>query len=238
VKFAGRPRVIVNFAMTVDGKVSTRKFTPTGFTGSADKRRLRGIRALGDALLVGAATVAADSMAMGLSDGGLQKARIRRGQAPEPLRVLLTNSGKLNLKWKVFANSRTPLVIFAGRRISSATRNSLPDFCDLWVFERETVSMASVLEILAEDYGIRTLVCEGGPRVFRSLASEGAVDELFLTIAPRIFAGSTAPTLTGNPSDFLPKGLQLRLISGRVVQDEWHGHYSIAKKNMRCVVFD
>ena len=62
-----RPRVIANFALTADGKVSTRNFTDTTFTSPSDKRRLKEIRALGDALLVGGRTVAADTMSLGLS---------------------------------------------------------------------------------------------------------------------------------------------------------------------------
>lgn len=231
MKRNNRPRVLVNFAITADGKVSTRKFTPTGFTNPADKRRLREIRSLGDGLLAGASTVATDSMAMGLTDISLQQARQQRGQSREPMRVLVSNSGKLDLRWKVFANARTPLIIFSTTRMPAAIRQKFPNFCDLWLFDEAAVPMTWVLRILCSDYGLKTLVCEGGPRLFRSLATEGAIDELFLTIAPCIFGGSAAPTLSGIPAAHLPHPTRFRLISGQSIEGEWYGHFSAVQKN-------
>ena len=63
-----RPRIILNFAITVDGKVSTAKQTPSGFTSAFDKHRLLEIRSLGDALMVGKNTLQIDQMSMGLPD--------------------------------------------------------------------------------------------------------------------------------------------------------------------------
>ena len=65
-----RPRVILNFAATTDGKVSTAQQTPSGFTSAFDKHRLLEIRALGDALMVGRNTLQIDRMSMGLPDEG------------------------------------------------------------------------------------------------------------------------------------------------------------------------
>jgi riboflavin biosynthesis pyrimidine reductase len=61
-----RPFVTANFAMTWDGRVSTRRFTPTNFTSKRDKHRLLEIRATADAVLVGVSTIVADNMAMGM----------------------------------------------------------------------------------------------------------------------------------------------------------------------------
>jgi hypothetical protein len=59
-----------------------------------------------------------------------------------------------------------------------------------------------MLATLRADYGVRRVVCEGGPRLFRALLEEQLVDELHLTLAPRIFGGAGAPTLTGLAGDF------------------------------------
>jgi 5-amino-6-(5-phosphoribosylamino)uracil reductase/2,5-diamino-6-(ribosylamino)-4(3H)-pyrimidinone 5'-phosphate reductase len=68
-----------------------------------------------------------------------------------------------------------------------------------------------MLRILRSHYRVRTVVCEGGPRLFRALLEIGAVDELRLTWTPRIFGGAGAPTLTGIPDGFLPKTIRSRL---------------------------
>ena len=93
IKSTKRPRVIANFALTADGKVSTRNLTPTGFTSKTDKRRLLEIRSLGDAVLAGARTVKTDRMSMRITAEDLRKRRSSLGKPPEPLRVIVTNSG-------------------------------------------------------------------------------------------------------------------------------------------------
>jgi riboflavin-specific deaminase-like protein len=207
-----RPRVIANFAITADGKVSTRRHTPTGFTQPADKRRLQEIRALGDALLVGAATVAADTMTMRLSAKDLRSQREAAGRSPEPLRVIVTNRGNLDLRSGVFREGGAPRVVFSTRRMTEKIQARLAPLADLWLFESETVDLSATLQILRGDYRVRTLVCEGGPTLFRSLLEIGAVDELRLTWASAIFGGAKAPTLTGLPGAFLPRTAQARLV--------------------------
>lgn len=206
-----RPRVIANFALTADGKVSTRNFTPTGFTSPVDKRRLQEIRALGDALLVGGRTVAADTMSMGLSAADLREYRIAQGRAPEPLRVIASNGGALDPQGKVFQKKSRPPVVFSTRRMSVQKQATLSPLCDLWLFPGETVPLEALLDILRRDYAVRTVICEGGPSLFHSLLEIGAIDELRLTWCPLIFGGAGAPTVTGLPGDFLTTIRRARL---------------------------
>lgn len=205
------PRVIANFAITADGKVSTRNFTPTSFTGPKDKGRLREIRASGDAVLVGANTVTNDQMSMGLSSPVLKKKRQLAGQSREPLRVIVSNRGNIAPHWKVFKKGSAPVIVFSTQKMSGKTREWLAPRADLWLFEQSPVDLAEMLSILRKDYGVRTLVCEGGPSLFRSLLELGAVNELRLTWAPLVFGGEKAPTLTGLPGKFLTKTIGARL---------------------------
>ena len=83
-----RPFVTANFAVTADGRISTRNHTPSDFSSAADKRRLLEIRAACDAVLVGARTLAADTMTLGLPAEDLRAARRERGLPEMPLRVI------------------------------------------------------------------------------------------------------------------------------------------------------
>lgn len=222
-----RPRVIANFALSADGKVSTRKFVPTGFTSPTDKRRLQEIRSRGDALLAGAATVRTDHMSMRLTDPALRQERLVRGQTPEPLRVMVSNRGNLDRKGKVFASAEPPLVVFSTGLMPDPMRSWLSRRADLWLFEGKTVALAAMLSILRKDYDVRTLVCEGGPTLFRALLEIGAVDELYLTWAPVVFGGAGAPTLTGPPGSFLPETVTAKLLKMDVAEDECFLHYRI-----------
>jgi len=207
-----RPYVIANFAITADGKVSTRNHTPTGFTSAEDKRRLQLIRSMGDALLAGASTVGTDRMSMGLSAEDLRAERIARGKAAEPLRVIVSRSGRIDPGWKVFQPRERPPLIFTTTAISNTLRTRLAGLADLWILKGQGLDLSRVLAILREDFGVRKLVCEGGPSLFRSLAEIGAVDELRLTWAPLVFGGAEAPGVTGLPGAFLPKSLPMRLV--------------------------
>ena len=207
---AGWPRVIANFALTADGKISTRSFTPTGFTSKADKRRLQEIRCLGDALLAGARTISTDRMSMGISASDLRERRKAIGLPAEPLRVIVSNSGGIDPHWKVFQTVGSQVIAFSTQRMPQRLRASIARRADLWIFNSPKVDLAAMLRILRRHYRVRTLVCEGGPRLFRALLEIGAVDELRLTWTPLIFGGVGAPTLTGIPeripaqNDLLP----------------------------------
>ncbi len=222
-----RPRVIANFALTADGKVSTRNLTPTGFTSKADKRRLLEIRSLGDAVLAGASTVKTDGMSMRIPAEDLRTLRCSRGRPPEPLRVIVTNSGAIDISWKVFQTPGPTILVFSSARMSQAARASVAQHADLWIFSAHEVDLAAMLQILRTDYEVRTIVCEGGPRLFRNLLEIGAVDELHLTWAPLIFGGAKAPTLTGIPDKFLPASISCRLKEMRVQGDECFLTYSL-----------
>ena len=63
-----RPFVAVTFAMTVDGKITTKNYSPVDFTSREDKTHLLRQRALGDAVLIGHSTLKHDNVRLGLPD--------------------------------------------------------------------------------------------------------------------------------------------------------------------------
>ena len=165
-----RPVVIVNFAITADGKISTRNRTPSLFTSPRDKRNLLRIRAEADAILVGRATVASDTMTMGLPDARLRAQRLGRGQPAFPLRVIVTNSGRLSADLRVFHAKAGPLVIFTTAKMSRAAEQRCQALgARIIRHPRESVKLSRMLRELRRDYGVQSLVCEGGAALFRSL---------------------------------------------------------------------
>lgn len=227
---SSRPRVAMNFAITADGKVSTRRRTPARFTSPKDKRRLSEIRSEMDAVLAGAATVALDRMSMGISAGDLREKRRGQGRPPVPLRVIVSNSGKIDPAAKVFENQQSPLLVFSTSRMPARLRERLASLCDLWIFDAGKLDLRRVLEILGADYGVKSLVCEGGPTLSRALLEAGLVDELRLTIAPVLFGGSQAPTLTGIPGDFLSSVTQGKLRRMQVAEGECYLTYTFPRR--------
>jgi len=224
-----RPFVTVNFALTWDGRISTRRGTPADFSSKADKRRLVEIRAQCDAVLVSAKTVAADNMSMGLPDDALRAARIARGQREHPLRVLLTNSGRIDPALRLFTKTFSPIVIFSTTRMPARTRAALAGKADVWLHESASVNLVAMMATLRTDYGVKRLVCEGGAQVFRALLTAGLVDELHTTLCPRIFGGESAPTLTGLAGPFLPASIPLTLKKMEVVGGECFLRYRVGR---------
>jgi len=70
------------------------------------------------------------------------------------------------------------------------------------------VDLAALLRTLREE-GVRALLCEGGPRLHASLQAAGLVDELFLTIAPKLSGGELAPRIVEGE---LPAVAELELL--------------------------
>ncbi len=220
-----RPRIIVNFAVTIDGKVSPVTAAPSRFTSAYDKRRLLEIRSLGEALMVGRNTVQIDNMSMGLPDEDLRLARIQRGQSEYPLRVIISNSGNLSSDLNIFNHRFSPIVVYSTTRMPTSIQSALQCRTTLHLTDEDRLSLHEVLNDLYETHRVRTLVCEGGPLLAKGLAEIDAIDELFVTIAPVLFGGAGAPGILGKPGTFLPSSRVYQLASMKVEAAECYLHY-------------
>jgi riboflavin-specific deaminase-like protein len=207
-----RPSVTLHLAITADGKVSTAKYTPARFTSASDKQRLLEVRALGDAVLVGRGTLEKDQMSMDLPDERLRQGRIREGKTEYPLRVILSASGNISPSLPVFQKGNAPIVIYSTKKMAATQQRLLNEHATVHISANADLKVLWVLWHLHENYHIRSVVCEGGPSLVRALALGDTIDEIYLTIAAKVFGGSTAPGLTGLPGEFLPASRQFRLI--------------------------
>ncbi len=218
--------------MTVDGKITTKNFSPVDFTSREDKLHLFRQRALADAVLIGHTSLKRDNVRLGLP-AELQQARIKRKQTPAPLRVIVSNKGRINRRLKIFRSTSSPILIFSTTQMPRKTQTALGEKAILHLAESEEVDLAEMLRILRSQYHVRTVACEGGPTLFRSLLERDLVDQLNLTIAPYMFGGASAPTLTGLSKEFLPASLHCRLIDMRIVGQECFLSYRIKRQRRR-----
>ena len=221
---------MATFAMTVDGKITTRNFTPVDFTSREDKAHLLRQRSLGDAVLIGHTTVERDNVRLGLPLPELREARIKRRQTPYPLRVIVSNEGKIDSRLNIFQTDPAkagPVIIFSTTRMPRKFRCALMEKAALHLSKSRHVDLAAMLRTLRQQYKIRTVACEGGATLFRSLLEHDLVDQLNLTIAPCLFGGANAPTLTGLSKEFLPASVHCSLEDMRVVGDECFLTYRI-----------
>jgi riboflavin-specific deaminase-like protein len=184
-----RPLVAMNFAATVDGRATIGGVSgPIG--SSADTAMLAGLRTRFDAVLIGAGTMRAERYGRLANDQEQRERRERIGLPRDPLMVIV--SGRLDLPWDA------PLFTAGGGRvlIFTASHAEPPETAtSLRVVRHEGfVNLVEALRHLRQERGIRALLCEGGPGLHGELEGGGLVDDLFLTIAPKL-AGGEAPRI-------------------------------------------
>ena len=221
---------MATFAMTVDGKITTRTFSAVDFTSRTDKQHLIRQRALGDAVLIGHSTLQKDNVRLGIANSELRNERIARGQTPYPLRVIVSNEGKIDARLNIFQTDPAasgPILIFSTTRLPRKYRGPLMEKATLHLTASPAVDLADMLHRLKTEYGVRTVACEGGAALFRALLEKDLVAQLNLTIAPYLFGGANAPTLTGLSKDFLPRSVECDLKDMRVVGNECFLTYRI-----------
>jgi len=224
-----RPFVAATFAITADGKITTRTFSPVDFTSREDKAHLIRQRALADAVLIGHTTLARDNVRLGIPRVELRDERLSRKQSAYPMRVIITNSGRIDPKLNIFQTDFAPIVIFSTTRMPRKTQKVLREKATLHLSKTGVVDLTSMLQQLRHDYGVRTVACEGGATLFRSMLELGLIDQLNLTIAPFIFGGADAPTLTGRSKTFLPKSIGAKLTAMKVIGEECFLTYRIGR---------
>ena len=185
----GRPAVRLNMIASVDG-ATTVAGVSGGLGGRADHALFAVLRSLADVVLVAAGTVRTE----------------RYGPSPTPIAVV---SRSLRLDWDApffTAPLARPLVVTVARA-PAAQRARATAVADVVVAGDRDVDLAAALAALA-DRGHQAVLAEGGPTLNGQLAAAGLLDELCLTLSPRLAAGDAKRILEG-PSLPAPAGLRL-----------------------------
>ena len=174
-----RPYVFMNFVATLDGRAALDGSTrPLG--GPADLEMLLALRDVADAVLIGPGTVRAEGYARLVGDPSRRAARQAAGLAPDPVAVLI--SRRFDIPWEagLFAAPHQPVIVYTSED-AAGEAPGVPAPVEV-VALPECTPAAALADLRAR--GIRALLSEGGPTLFRGLLAAGLVDELFLTLSP------------------------------------------------------
>ena len=224
-----RPFVFLNVATTADGKLApaSRHFSP--FSSKRDQNLLLELRARADAVMAGARTV--DSAPVTLGPGGKKycQMRLKNGLAEYNLRVVVSGSGSLDPRAKIFQARFSPLIILVSRRASKARITRLEKLgAIIHVCGEKDVNFTEALQWLRKEWNVKRLLCEGGGEINAALFGENLVDDLYLTLSPKIFGGRHAPTMADGPGvKSLTDATRLKLKSKKRAGGEMFLVYSV-----------
>ena len=223
-----KPHISLIMAVSLDGKISTRDGAGPRFASEADGIRLREIRSHADAILVGAGTIIADDPTF-TEHGKYKDLRLQRGLAPNPIKAVVSGGGSVPETARMFQYNGAPALVFTTERIPSYRLASLEQVAEVHRVGETTVNFHRVIEILGELYQVKQLLIEGGGQVNFDLFEAGLIDEVYLTLCPKIIGGRDVTTsVEGDGFDFLDI-VDLELLDHRAVGREIFLHYRVQR---------
>jgi riboflavin-specific deaminase-like protein len=199
---AGRPYVALNMISSLDGK-ATIDWRTKGLSSDLDRELFHTLRTQADAVMVGAGTVRAERYGRIAKSDQHRDLREREGLARDPLAVVV--SARLDLP------ADLPILNEPEQRVVIATGSDaeLPELPAEVVYERIGDDLPLLMARLREQHGVRSIVCEGGPTLNSYLLAAGLVDELHLTLNPKLAGGAAALTIVAGRQLVEPAELEL-----------------------------
>ena len=209
-----RPHILVNVAMTADGKIDSVARKGTTISSITDKARVDRLRAEVDAIMVGGRTLIAEDPKLTVKSEPLRLMRKACKLDENPAKVGIVSVAELKLDGDFLTTGPARRLIYTTRRTSPEQVELLENTgAQVFVLNDGAIDLRQVMDSLHEQ-GVRKLLIEGGGTLIAEAFRLELVDELFIYIAARIFGGATAPTLADG-SGFLTgqaPGLQLESV--------------------------
>jgi riboflavin-specific deaminase-like protein len=199
---ADRPYLVLNMVSTLDGK-ATIDWRTRGLSSDLDREVFHQLRTQADAVMVGAGTARTERYGRVVKRPELQEKRRAEGLDPDPLAVVV--SARLDLP------ADLPLLQEPQQRVVLATGSDarLEGTSAQLAYEDTGDDLPVLMSRLREEHGVRSVLCEGGPTLNSHLLAAGLVDELFLTLSPKLTGGAAALTIVAGRQLVDPAELEL-----------------------------
>lgn len=166
--------VVAQLGQSLDGRIATESGHSHYVTGDANRTHLHRLRALCDAVIVGAGTVLADDPQL----------TVRRCEGPNPVRVVLDGRGDLPPDLGVFTDGTAPTWLL---RPPGAGTPEPP----APVLAVDSLTPGAVLAALRAQ-GLRRILVEGGGRTVSRFLHADALDRLHVGVAPLLIGSGRA----------------------------------------------
>ncbi len=201
-----RPYVVLNMVATADGAATVAHRTAP-ISNAADRQLFHELRAHVDAVLVGAGTVRTERYGRLVRDPRRRERRIARGLAPDPLAIVVSHRLALTPDLPLFADPHSRVVVITAS--AAELSGCAAQVSYLRPAPGDDVDLSAMLNRLRTDFGVRSVLCEGGPTLNTSLLPAGLIDELFLSIAPTLAGSAGSLSIVGRAPLTEPIALDL-----------------------------
>jgi 2,5-diamino-6-(ribosylamino)-4(3H)-pyrimidinone 5'-phosphate reductase len=196
-----RPKIILNAAMSADGKISTIQRKQVRISGDDDFTRMDQMRANADAVMVGIGTVLADDPSLTVKSERLRLERKKRCGRENPIRIVVDSMAKTPIDADIFNKGEGDIIICVSKNAPADRVKKLNEKSRIITIGQDRVDIVGLMSDLKES-GINTLRVEGGATLNWSLISQDLVDEIYTYIGAMILGGENAPTLVDGAGFF------------------------------------
>lgn len=176
-------KVIVNCAMSADGKIALKTRRQTKISNVEDKKRVHQLRNSADAILVGIETVLSDDPKLTVNGKYVKHPR-------NPVRIVLDSYGRTPLDSHVL-DGKAKTYIVTNEMTAARFPNAEVIRCG-----KDDVDLKRLMKLL-EKKGIKRLLVEGGSRVIWSFLDSKIADEVNIFVGSMVIGGERAPTAAG-----------------------------------------
>jgi 2,5-diamino-6-(ribosylamino)-4(3H)-pyrimidinone 5'-phosphate reductase len=210
-----RPYVIVNVAMSADGKISTRERRQVRISGAQDFTRVDRLKAGCDAVMVGIGTVLADDPSLTVKSEECRKYRRKKGQDDHPVRIVVDSAGRIPPEASILQKGEGKRVVAVSRRADATKISLLEKKATIIVAGEDEVDLCALMNELGV-MGIHRVMVEGGGTLIAGLIEAGLVNEIYTFIGNIIIGGKDAPTITDGEGFILESAFpRLTLLEAR-----------------------
>ena len=225
-----KPHVILNSAMTLDGKIATRTGS-SEISGPEDLLRVHQLRRKLDAIMVGVNTVLEDDPRLTVHKFQPDESDSSLREFDNPLRVITDSKARTPLNSRVL-NQEAGTLIAVSQKAPGERVKALRDKgrnVDVILAGEARVDLAILMDELAQR-GVRSLLLEGGSTLNFSMLQAGLVDEVRVCIAPMIAGGVDAKTLAGGEGvDYMKEAFKLELKKSYKLGKDFILEYEVLK---------
>lgn len=188
----GTPFVALKYALSLDGRLSSRRGRPTAVTGNEARAEAHRLRAGFDAILVGIGTILADDPLL----------TVRGAVAPRvpPVRVVLDSDARLPLESRLVDTVGEAPVWVVCAADAPAERRAALEARGVRTLAVPRVGRHIDLDAALARLGdeqVRSVFCEGGGRVGGALLEADLIERLYLFYAPKLFGRDGVPAFPG-----------------------------------------